>query len=317
VRCPGTVWGSVAKGPQFHAAILADNAAVAERVLARIGAEGVLSAADFELEHGAAKDWFGMPENVVRAVLEGSPFAATSVWPGVRATAGTTTCWNGCSRPSCSGTKVPEREQRRHKMLSRYRAHGLLGTGGAAGTFDRIAPPKSTDRTGWGATRCAAELLELGAWWPVEIEDLRGKRLVLAEELTLLQAPPEPVPSVAFIARSTPCCGTQRSSRSSSTSNSCGRASSPPGETPLGLVRASRSSSAPLRRPDRTTDRPGPGLRRGPRRLVGRRLPAGPGDGFVEAMRDALGAYLRFAGADHLEWAAHLGAEEQLFLAQP
>src|SRR5258708_2953957 len=58
------------KGPRFHAAILADNAAVAERVLARIRAEGVLSAADFDLEHGAAKDWFGMPENVVRAVLE-------------------------------------------------------------------------------------------------------------------------------------------------------------------------------------------------------------------------------------------------------
>ena len=36
-------------------------------------------------------------------------------------------------------------------------------------------------------------------------------------------------------------------------------------------------------------------------------------DGFVEAMRDALGAYLRFAGADRLEWAPHLAAEKRLF----
>ena len=58
------------KGPRFHAATLAENAAVAERVLGRIRAEGALSALDFEPAHGAPKDWFGMPENVVRAVLE-------------------------------------------------------------------------------------------------------------------------------------------------------------------------------------------------------------------------------------------------------
>jgi uncharacterized protein YcaQ len=58
------------KGPRFHAAILAENAAVAERVLERIRAEGALSTRDFVPEHGAPKDWFGMPENVVRAVLE-------------------------------------------------------------------------------------------------------------------------------------------------------------------------------------------------------------------------------------------------------
>src|SRR5437588_8585655 len=58
------------KGPRFHAAILAENAGVAERVLERIRAEGALSTLDFEPEHGAPKDWFGMPENAVRAVLE-------------------------------------------------------------------------------------------------------------------------------------------------------------------------------------------------------------------------------------------------------
>jgi hypothetical protein len=37
--------------------------------------------------------------------------------------------------------------------------------------------------------------------------------------------------------------------------------------------------------------------------------------GFVEAMRDALNAYLRFAGADRFEWPSHLGAEQRVFTA--
>src|ERR687896_69008 len=50
--------------------ILAENAEVAERVLERFRAEGPLSALDFERERGATTDWFGMPTNTVRAVLE-------------------------------------------------------------------------------------------------------------------------------------------------------------------------------------------------------------------------------------------------------
>jgi hypothetical protein len=33
-------------------------------------------------------------------------------------------------------------------------------------------------------------------------------------------------------------------------------------------------------------------------------------------MRDALRAYLRFAGASQLEWASHLGREKRLFLTR-
>jgi uncharacterized protein YcaQ len=40
-------------------------------------------------------------------------------------------------------------------------------------------------------------------------------------------------------------------------------------------------------------------------------------DGFVDAMRDALRAYLRFAGTDRLRWAPHLGREKRAFLARP
>jgi uncharacterized protein len=37
-------------------------------------------------------------------------------------------------------------------------------------------------------------------------------------------------------------------------------------------------------------------------------------DDFVDAMRDALRAYLRFAGADRLDWAPHLATEKRLFV---
>ncbi len=40
-------------------------------------------------------------------------------------------------------------------------------------------------------------------------------------------------------------------------------------------------------------------------------------EGFADAMRDALRAYLRFAGAGRVEWASHLGTEKRLFLARP
>jgi uncharacterized protein YcaQ len=40
-------------------------------------------------------------------------------------------------------------------------------------------------------------------------------------------------------------------------------------------------------------------------------------DGFVDAMRTALRAYLRFAGASRLEWAPHLDKDKRLFRSRP
>ena len=187
------------KGPRFHAGILAENAVVAERVLERIRAEGALSALDFEREHGAPKDWFGMPENVVRAVLEA--YTVTGVL-GLARREGNLRYYDLLERllpAELLAHEVPMREQLRHKLLSRYRAHGLLGAGGAGGTFDRIANPESAlGRPGRNELR--EELVELGALVHVDVEGVRGKRFVLGEELALLQAPPESAPSVAFIA---------------------------------------------------------------------------------------------------------------------
>ena len=40
-------------------------------------------------------------------------------------------------------------------------------------------------------------------------------------------------------------------------------------------------------------------------------------DGFVDAMRDALRAYLRFADLSRVDWALHLTTEKRLFLTRP
>jgi hypothetical protein len=41
--------------------------------------------------------------------------------------------------------------------------------------------------------------VELGELDPVEVEGVHGKRFVLREDVALLEAPPEPPPSVAFL----------------------------------------------------------------------------------------------------------------------
>lgn len=132
----------------------------------------------------------------------------------------------------CRARAVPLREQLRHKLLSRYRAPGLLGAGGAGDVFGGLGPakpdPRRPDLSGRDAMR--EELVALGDLIPVEVEGVRGKRFVVREE----------------------------------------------------------AGFAPRR-----------------------------AEGFVEAMRDALRAYLRFAGASRLQWAPHLTSEKRLFRPRP
>jgi len=307
------VWGR--KGPRFHTAALADNAAVAERVLERIRAEGPLSSLDFERETGPTKNWFGMPENAVRAVLEA--YTVTGVI-GLARREGNLRYYDLLERllpADVLAHEVPEREQLLHKMLSRYRAHGLLGAGGAGGTFDRIAQPKSTpERVGRDELR--EELLELGALVAVDVEGVRGKRLVVAEELALLEAPPEPTPSVAFVAPFDSLLWDTSLLSSLFAYDYVWEGFFPPAKRRWGYY------VLPIVFGDRLVGRIEPRIERdgarvevlglwweegfAPRRAVG----------FVDAMRDALRAYLLFARASTLEWPSDLGTEKRLFPAR-
>ena len=304
------------KGPRFHATILAENAAVAERVLGRIRAEGALSVHDFEREHGAAKDWFGMPENVVRAVLEAYTVTGEI---GLARRAGHVRYYDLLERllpAELLAREVPVREQLRHKLLSRYRAHGLLGAGGAAGTFDRIANPESAPGRP-GRNELRAELIELGALVAVDVEGVRGKRFVLAEELALLQAPPEPVPSAAFIAPFDSLLWDSALVGSLFGFEYVWEGFFPPAKRRWGWY------VLPICFGDRLVGRIEPRIDRDLARVevLGTWWEDGfspsRADGFVDAMRDALRAYLHFAGANRLEWAPHLTTEKRLFLAHP
>jgi uncharacterized protein len=304
------------KGPEFHTAALAENATVTERVLERIRAEGPLSSRDFERETGPAKDWFGMPENAVRAVLEACTVTGVI---GLARRDGNLRYYDLLERllpAKVLACQVPEREQLLHKLLSRYRAHGLLGFGGAGGTFARIAPPNSTPE-GVGRNELRKELVELGALVPVDVEGVRGKRLVLAEELALLQSAPEPTPSVAFIAPFDSLLWDTALLASLFDFDYVWE----------GFFKAEKRRWGyyvlPICFGDRFVGRIEPRIDRDRARVEVLDVWWEDGfaprhaHGFVDAMRDALRAYLRFAGADCLEWAPHLATEKRLFLTRP
>ncbi len=123
--------------------VLAENAEVADRVLERIRAEGPLSSLDFERDRGTTIDWFGIPTNTVRAVLEA--YSVTGVL-GLARRDGNRRYYDVLERllpANLVAQEVPLQEQLRHKLLSRYRAHGLLGVGGGGDIFGGIGPAKA------------------------------------------------------------------------------------------------------------------------------------------------------------------------------
>jgi uncharacterized protein len=294
-------------------AVLDENRNVAKRVLERLRADGPLSSLDFEREQGPTTDWFGMPTNAVRAVLEA--YAVTGV-VGLARRDGNRRYYDVVERLLPAGVvakKVPLREQLRYRMLSRYRAHGLLGPSPGADIFSGLGPARLDPRyPGYpGRTVIRDELIADGELVPVDIDGVRGKRLVLRDEVALLEAPPEPPSTVAFLAPFDPVVWDRKFLAALFDFDYVWELFLPPAKRRWGWY------VLPILFRDR---------------LVGRIEPRIEGDavsvldvwweqgfaprraeGFVEAMRDALSAYLRFARADRLEWPPHLRAEKRLF----
>ena len=68
-------------------------------------------------------------------------------------------------------------EQLRHKLLSRYRAHGLLGRSGQAELWHRPGVARPDDPATGPRGELRAELVEAGDLLPVEIEGRPGRAL--------------------------------------------------------------------------------------------------------------------------------------------
>jgi len=298
---------------------LAENADVAARVLERIRAEGPLSSLDFERERGPTTDWFGMPTNAVRAVLEA--YAVTGVL-GLALREGNRRYYDLLERllpAEVLAHKLPLEVQLRYKLLSRYRAHGLLGVGGSGDVFGGLGYAKPDDRLPGYPGRHALrdELVERGDLVAVQVEGVPGKRLVVAEEAELLEAPPNPPPSVAFVPPFDPIVWDRKLLASLFGFEYVWELFLPPEKRRWGWY------VLPIVFRDRFVGRIEPRIDRDDGRVEVLDLWWEDGfaprraDGFVDAMRDALRAYLSFAGADRLAWAPQLGAEKRLFLSRP
>ena len=297
------------------AAVIEENSAVAEHVLERIRADGPLSVSDFERERGSMTDWFGLPMNVVRAVLEAYCFTGEL---GLARRDGNRRYYDLLERllpVEVLAREIPLREQLRHKLLSRYRAHGLLGIGGGGDIFGGLgaAKPDPSRPDHPGRTNLREELVERGELVPVDVEGVPGKRFVLRDEVGLLDAAPEAPSSVAFLSPFDPLVWDRALLGSLFGFEYVWELFHPPAKRRWGWY------VLPIVFRDRFVGRIEPRIERDdglvrvlniwwedgfePRRV----------EGFVDAMREALRAYLTFAGASHLEWPPQLKTERGLF----
>jgi len=155
-------------------------------LLERIRRDGPISTAD--LDRSEAIDWYWGPTLKSRAVLEALAEAGIL---GIARREGNRRHYDLAERLFPAGLlaeRAPEREQLLHRLLSRYRAHGLLGATGQAeivlglGRGEMLADGSPRPRR----AMLLAELVDRGELVPVAVEGVRGIRHVVTDELPLL-----------------------------------------------------------------------------------------------------------------------------------
>ena len=159
-----------------------------DHVLERIRAEGPLSSLDFK--RGTTVDWYWGPTGEVRAVLEALSEA------GILSLArreGNRRYFDLTENlyPAELLEQRPEPvEQLRHKLLSRYRAHGLLGASGESALWYGTGRAKRRPSDPAGTitrTELRESLIGAGELLPVSVEGVRGPRYALRGEVEALQ----------------------------------------------------------------------------------------------------------------------------------
>jgi len=157
--------------------LVQEQSDLADKLLATITAEGPKCSSDFE--RGAAIDWWWGPTSAARAVLDALNMCGRL---SLARRDGNRRFYDLTERvfpADILETRIPEREQLRHKVLSRYRGHGLLGAGGSGELWPG---------TGTAANRAElrGELLDRGEIVAVSVEGIRGERYIIGDELPLL-----------------------------------------------------------------------------------------------------------------------------------
>ena len=185
-----------------------EHAPLVEELLGRIRDGGPLLPRD--VGPRAAIEWYWRPTNQVRAILEALSEAGIL---GISRRERNLRVYDLVERlfpAELLAQRVPEWEQRRHRLLSRYRAGGLLGTGGQSELW------YGTGRDVAERAVLRAELVVRGEIVSVAVEGVKGERFVVGAELPILEQagrevaagePPGGVdPGVAFLAPLDPLC---------------------------------------------------------------------------------------------------------------
>jgi uncharacterized protein len=193
-----------------------EHAPLVEELMDRIRTNGPLGPGD--VGPRAAIDWYWRPTNQVRAILEALAEAGIL---GLARRDGNRRIYDLAERlfpEEVLAERRDPRDQFRHRLLSRYRGHGLLGVSGSAelwmGTSPGIRATLGLEGgVSFGAVgrgELLAELIEAGDLLAVEIEGVRGRRFIVADELPMLVASEAEIaggdepgghePGVAFLA---------------------------------------------------------------------------------------------------------------------
>jgi len=187
---------------RFEKTTFLEHEALVKELLERIQNVGPLTSGDMPAR--AAIDWFWRPTNQVRAMLEALALAGIL---GIARRDGNRRVYDLVERlfpAELLAERHPVDEQRRHKLLSRYRAHGLLGPAGSGEVWLGTGP-RAVDRPPQ-----RERLLAEGKLVAVQIEGRREVRHIPAEDEHFLDqaerelaagAPPGGTqPEVSFIA---------------------------------------------------------------------------------------------------------------------
>ncbi len=146
---------------------------------------------------------------------------------------------------------------------------------------------------------------------------MRGKRFVVRDEVELLAEPSETHPSVAFLSPFDPLIWDRALLGSLFEFDYVWDLFFPPAKRRFGWY------VLPILFRDRFVGRIEPRIERadGAVQVIGLWWEEGfvprRAEGFVDAMREALRAYLGFAEVTRVEWAQHLSKDKRLFLTRP
>lgn len=294
------------------------HADLARHILERIRLEGPLSSLDFERE--PMVEWYWGPTNRVRAIME-------ALWEsgllGLSRRAGNRRYYDLPERlyPAAllDASRIPEDEQLRHKLLSRFRAHGLLGEAGQAEIWLGVHVRGADGRRAGGPIRARLrrELVASGALLPVAVEGVRGTRYVPADargeleraigEIAAGGPPGGADPGVTFLAPLDPLCWDRDLLRQLYGFDYVWEVYVPEARRRWGYY------VLPLLFGDQLVGRIEPRIDRQAGTVTILRLWWEAGfeprrvDGFVPAMRAALADYLAFAEAHTLTWSDQAG----------